>query len=417
MTGFECSSFPQIGMDELELTQHYDYWASDLVRVRDLGISFIRYGIPWDRVNIRPHEYDWRWTDQVMDLLHTLDFNPIIDLYHFGSPLWIERGLMHPLFADFQAEWAREFARRYEWVQWYTPTNEPYIMSSFAGDFGHWYPFLRGPENFGVTLKNAARGLCMAWEEIEKVRPDARMMVSDTHEYWHALDDDAQPYAEFMNNRRFLTHDLYGGRIGDDYPMLPYLHELGFTDRDLEWFREHPAPLDVVGVDYYPHSEHQVRSDPKGVIETSHGRLADETAQEQLGFAKLVKQYFDHFRRPIILAETGAPGDDEHKIAWLDASVQGIRQVREEGVPVIGIVWWGAIDQVDWDSNLRQRNNNINETGLWALRWKGHKLERVPTRALDAYRRYIQMPLSESMGEGSESLAPIERPKNTPIPV
>lgn len=77
----------------------------------------------------------------------------------------------------------------------------------------------------------------------------------------------------------------------------------------------------------------------------------------------------------------------------------------------------GAIDQVDWDSNLRQRNNNINETGLWALWWKGPKLERVPTRALDAYRRYIQMPRSESVGEGSESLVPIERPKHTPIPV
>ncbi len=87
MTGFESSSFPQIGMDELELTQQYQYWASDLVRVRDLGINFIRYGVPWDRVNIRPHEYDWRWTDQVMDLMQVLGINPIVDLYHFGSPL------------------------------------------------------------------------------------------------------------------------------------------------------------------------------------------------------------------------------------------------------------------------------------------------------------------------------------------
>ncbi len=289
-------------------------------------------------------------------------------------------------------------------------------MSSFAADFGHWYPFLHGPENFGFALKNIARGLCLSWAEIEKVRPDARMMVSDTHEYWHALDDAARPYADFMNQRRFLTHDLYGGRIDEDYLLLPYLHALGFSEHELEWFREHLAPLDVVGIDYYPHSEHQVRSDPRGVIETPQGRLADETAQEQLGFARLVKQYFDHFRRPIILAETGAPGDDARKISWMDGIVQGIRQVREEGVPVIGIVWWGAIDQVDWDSNLRQRNNNINETGLWALQKKGHKLERVPTRALDAYRRYIQMPISESVGDGAPPIAPIERPTNAPIP-
>ncbi|MDP9381481.1 MAG: hypothetical protein M3Q29_15310 [Chloroflexota bacterium] len=113
-----------------------------------------------------------------------------------------------------------------------------------------------------------------------------------------------------------------------------------------------------------------------------------------------------------MLAETGAPGDDDRKIAWMDAMVQGIREVREDGVPVIGIVWWGAIDQIDWDSNLRRRNNNINETGLWALRWNGPKLERVPTRALDAYRRYIQMPLSETVGEGGEPLVPIGHPES-----
>ncbi len=79
-------------------------------------------------------------------------------------------------------------------------------------------------------------------------------------------------------------------------------------------------------------------------------------------------------------------------------------------MPVVGIVWWGAIDQVDWDSNLRRRNNNINPTGLWELKWNGGKLERVPTRALDAYRRYIQMPIAESVGEGTEPLAPIAPP-------
>ena len=35
MTGFECSAFPQMGMDELELTQHDRFWASDLLRVRE----------------------------------------------------------------------------------------------------------------------------------------------------------------------------------------------------------------------------------------------------------------------------------------------------------------------------------------------------------------------------------------------
>ncbi len=35
MTGFECSAFPQLGTDELDQTQHYRWFASDLVRLRD----------------------------------------------------------------------------------------------------------------------------------------------------------------------------------------------------------------------------------------------------------------------------------------------------------------------------------------------------------------------------------------------
>jgi hypothetical protein len=42
MTGFECSAFPQIGADELEETEHYRWWASGLVRVREVGITMIR---------------------------------------------------------------------------------------------------------------------------------------------------------------------------------------------------------------------------------------------------------------------------------------------------------------------------------------------------------------------------------------
>jgi hypothetical protein len=72
MTGFECSAFPQVGTDELELTQHYRWWASDLERVADVGFRAVRYGIPWHRVNPKPHEYDWSWTDQAMDLMQTL---------------------------------------------------------------------------------------------------------------------------------------------------------------------------------------------------------------------------------------------------------------------------------------------------------------------------------------------------------
>ena len=393
MTGFECSTFPQVGMDELELTQHDRFWGSDIVRAHQAGCRVLRYGIRWHVVNPRPHQWDWSSLDGPMELMRHLDMEPIVDLFHFGVPEWLGTGVLTSIFPDFQAELCREFARRYPWVRWYTPTNEPYIMAQFGGENGTWYPYAHGPGNFVQAIRNVARGLCEGWGEIVRERPDARMMVSDTCEYHHALDEGSAAHAAFMNERRFMMHELYGGRLGDDHPMRPFLLEHGMNERDLWWFQENPAPLDVVGLDHYPHSEHAYRIGERG-------ELVDVTQplERQHGPGELARQYHERLGRPVLFAETGAPGDDATKIAWLDRLIGQVRAARESGVPVIGITWWGLTDQVDWGSGLRRRNYEIDPTGLYSLEWVGERLERVPTETLARWNEYVRRPIAETVG-------------------
>jgi beta-glucosidase len=393
MTGFECSTFPQVGMDELALTQHDRFWGSDLMRARDTGCRVLRYGIRWHVVNPRPHVWDWSSLDGPMELIRELGMEPVADLFHFGVPEWLERGVMTSVFADFQAELCREFARRYPWVRWYTPTNEPYIMAQFGGELGIWYPYESGPRTFVTALRNVARGMCEGWAEIVRERPDARLMVSDTCEFHHPLDDGSRTLAELRNERRFLMHELYAGKVTADHPMRGDLLENGMSDDDLWWFLDHPAPLDVVGLDYYPHSEHQYHVNERG-------SLIDEAADIslQLGPAELCRQYFARLGRPMLFSETSAVGDDTRKLLWLDRMVEQVRTVRAEGVPVIGLTWWGLLDQVDWRDNLRRFRYEIDPTGLYRLEWRDGRLERIPTAALEAWRRYVRMPVLESVG-------------------
>jgi beta-glucosidase len=408
MTGFECSTFPQVGMDELVLTQHDRFWGSDILRALDAGCRVLRYGIRWHVVNPRPHEWDWSSLDGPMELMRHLGMEPIVDLFHFGVPEWLSPGVMTSIFPDFQAELCREFARRYPWVRWYTPTNEPYIMAQFGGEIGVWYPYEQGPDNFVRAVRNVARGVGEGWAEIVRERPDARMMISDTCEYWHPQDPGVEALAAHRNERRFLMHELYGGRVGNDHPMRPFLLQHGMSDGDLWWFEEHPAPLDVVGLDHYPHSEHRLRTGERGEV-------VDETQpiEEQLGPGELAGQYFQRLGRPLLFAETGAPGDDERKIWWLDRMVEQVRAARAEGVPVIGITWWGLIDQVDWGSALRRFDYHIDPTGLYRLEWQGGRLERVPTRALERWMHYVRMPIEESVGHLREPSWPAGDPAAT----
>ncbi len=72
--GIENTFIPQTRaghrrLDEYELMDHYRLWRQDIDLAADLGISSIRYGIPWYKVNPRPGVFDWSWTDEVLEHL------------------------------------------------------------------------------------------------------------------------------------------------------------------------------------------------------------------------------------------------------------------------------------------------------------------------------------------------------------
>lgn len=392
MTGFECSAFPQVGVDELEETQHYRWWASDLVRVREAGITMIRYGIPWHRVNPRPHEYDWRWVDQALDLMDTLGITPVVDMFHYGTPLWLEGGIMNPIFGEAQSWYAKAFAQRYPHIVYYTPTNEPYIEATFGAEYAIWYPFLRGHRNAARAIVNVTSGLSRSMIEIRRVRPDALLMVPDTCEYYHSVDGAFQEEAEFRTRRRFIVHDLYQGLVTRHHEMWDYLTRNGIEEWELEWFLNNPVRLDILGLDYYRHSERQLRRGP-------NGERIDEAAQNPIGWAELAHQYSARYNGiPVILAETNVGGPVEERVRWFEHLVAETRRARSRGVPIAGLTYYGAIDHVDWDSTLRVRNLNINPCGMWSLSWQGDRLVRTPTALVDLFRKYIAMPVEESVG-------------------
>jgi hypothetical protein len=98
-------------------------------------------------------------------------------------------------------------------------------------------------------------------------------------------------------------------------------------------------------------------------------------------------------------------------------------------VPLIGITWWGLIDQVDWGSGLRRFRHEIDPTGLYRLEWRddryrpadppdppradgnGYRLERVRTAALEWWRRY-------ALASPETTVGPLARsPTNAGIPL
>src|SRR5579875_1794891 len=92
-TGIECSNPTihngSIRRDQLLECGHYQHWRQDLQLVKTLGLSFLRYGLPYHLVHVGPGRYDWAFADLVMAEMQRLGIEPILDLLHFGVPDWL----------------------------------------------------------------------------------------------------------------------------------------------------------------------------------------------------------------------------------------------------------------------------------------------------------------------------------------
>src|ERR1035437_1719479 len=115
-TGIENSS-PTINdgktrIDEMEKCAHYERWHDDFDLVDEMGIRFLRYGIPLYRVFQGDGKYDWSFSDTVFNDLKARNIAPIADLCHFGVPDWVGN-FQNPDLPQLFAAYAKAFAERY----------------------------------------------------------------------------------------------------------------------------------------------------------------------------------------------------------------------------------------------------------------------------------------------------------------
>ena len=378
-TGIECS-YPTIAgangrtkrIDELETTFHYQYWKEDLALVRELDLYYLRYGPPYFRVHLGPSHYDWEFTDQVFAEIRRLNIIPIVDLCHFGVPDWIG-DFQNPDWPYLFSKYAGAFARRFPWVQFYTPVNEIYVCAKLSTLVGFWNERARGNHRAFVTaLKHLCKANLLAIREILNVRPDAIFIQSESAEYFHPGGQDAAVLerADWENELRFLSLDLLYSKS----PSLAvglYLFDNGLSREDYQWFMTHGlADRIVMGNDFYEHNEQVIV--PGGGARPSG---------EVFGWATITRQYYDRYHRPVMHTETNTM-DAEGAPRWLWKEFFNVLDLRRQGVPVLGFTWYSLLDQVDWDSALVEDRGVVNPLGLFDL-------QRRPRPVAAAYREML----------------------------
>jgi beta-glucosidase/6-phospho-beta-glucosidase/beta-galactosidase len=376
-TGIE-NSYPTIlvdgkklRVDELEKTGHYERWKEDFALVKDMNIEFLRYGPPYYKAHLGPGKYDWTIADEALNELERLGVTPIIDLCHFGVPDWIG-DFQNPDWPQHFADYAKAFAKRFPRHCFYTPVNEIFICARFSAQYGWWNECLSSDKAFVTALKHLCKANVLAMQAILQVQPDATFIQSESSEYYHADDPNCRVLSDFLNEKRFLSLDLsYGNPVS--VKMYKYLLANGMTDEEYTWFMNNSVTHAkcIMGNDYYITNEHTVYAD---------GSTA--ASGEIFGYYIITRQYYDRYRLPVMHTETNI--SEPHSVAWLKKEWSNIYRFKQDGFPIVGFTWFSLIDQVDWDSALRNNSGNVNPLGLYSI---DRKIRPVG----EAYKKLIEV--------------------------
>ncbi len=398
--GVECSFLPHLQVDQFEWTQHDRFWKDDLRRIREeLGVSHVRYALPWHQIETAHGEFDWTLADERVQFASDIGLELMMDVMHFGTPTWLPQAVGDPRFPESLEAWTTQLVTRYRSViDIWCPFNEPSVSALFSGDFGFWPPFARKWRGYMPVLSRIVQAVGRSMSAIRSAHPAATVLLCDAIENFQTRIEKLRDEVAMRNQRRFLALDLLAGRVDRDHALYDWVSGFGMSELDLEYFRKNPQLPDWIGIDYYPHSDWQL---DVGEKDTVRQRRADAP----LGFAHLARQVYNRYGVPIMMTETSADGPPVAREIWLDTMVEQSRELRESGIPMLGMIWWPVLDQIDWDGALRHRVGKIHRVGMYSLTRNNGVLERKPTPLIKRYRK-----LAEQGDEAVGELAPIAQP-------
>ena len=361
--------------DQIERSGHA-LRVSDLDRLASLGVKTVRYPVLWERT--APHsldEFDWRWADERLNHLRRLDIKPIVGLLHHGSgPPYTN--LLDPEFPEKLAQFAAAVAKRFPWVDDYTPVNEPLTTARFSCLYGHWYPHKRDALLFAKAMLAQCRATVLAMREIRKVNPRARLIQTEDLGKTYSTRPLAYQ-ADFENERRWLTFDLLTGKLNNKKPMWRYLRHVGIKSDELQWFRDNPLPPDILGLNHYVTSQRfldhrigrypvschggngqQTYADVEAVRAFPHGMLEPKA---------LIKEVWERYKLPLAITEAHLACTREEQLRWFKEIWNAAQSLRNEAVDIRAVTAWAVFGSFDWNS-LLTRDDGCYESGVFDLR-------------------------------------------------
>lgn len=329
--------------------RHYELYGQDFDLAQSLNHNAHRLSIEWGRVEPREGKFLQKELQHYIDVIKALrsrGMEPMVTLHHFTNPLWLSSsgGWTNPAVV-------RRFLRYCDCVVralgphvrfWFT-INEPTVYFSHSYFWGIWPPQEKSFFKMKAVHDNMQRAHIEAYRLVHKIYKELNIsapMVSIAQHMQAIVACD-----QSLRNR-----------------MAAGLREYWYNQEVLGTLARHKT-LDFIGVNYY--SRHLAHVHGRGI-----GDILGEVCRDNhhplpknsLGWAIYpqgllqVLLSLKKYRLPVMVAENGiCTDDDNQRWEFIRSHLENVHRAMEQGVDVIGYLYWSLLDNFEWAEGFKPR--------------------------------------------------------------
>lgn len=360
---------------------HYHRYLEDVALMKELGVNAYRFSIAWSRLfpehtggvsSLNPKGV--AHYDRLIDTLLQAGIAPVVTLYHWDLPQYLEDGGGWPSrdtasrFADYAAACFERFSDR---VKRYITVNEPWCATILGYLSGTHAPARKNAQDAYSSIHHLLLGHGLAVRAYRELAGNGEIGITLNNEIPRPASDRqedrfAADRAADLHTRMFFE-PLFGGEYTQRHlDSVPQVH-MPIQPGDMETIA---VPIDFLGVNYY--FEHVVGYDPDQP-EQFRQRETD-LPKTDMGWDVVPDGLVRHLRwvadrQPDLdlyitengcacadeLSPDGKSCHDQRRIDYLRDHIDACGRAIEEGIRLKGYFLWSFMDNFEWSHGYTKR--------------------------------------------------------------
>ena len=321
---FEHRAGSRVAEPSGQACDSWNRWREDHDLVSALGVGDYRFSIEWSRIEPAPGEWSQDAMDHYVRICEDLrerGISPVVTFHHFTTPTWVvERGGWEnpetaDLFAAFCARAATPLAGLMERA---CTVNEPNIVALMGWGLGVFPPGRRDRPAVDSVTRNFVDAHRKAVAAIRANAPGVPVGLTLSMSEWAAADGGE----ERLERYRARMEDVFlEATEGDDFVGVQTYSRIrvgpdGLLDP------EPGVPTLIMGYEFWPQA-----------LEATLRRAWEVTGGNV----------------PLLVTENGiGTDDDEQRIAYVAAALEGVLRVLADKIRVDGYTYWSLLDNFEW---------------------------------------------------------------------